>query len=161
MPNIQIFAQSEDSDSSVLFISEYLGISLDLISKNVKDGDFDGAKTLSKLNSEIFPIYLQSLRQSDPDVTDEIHLLLLDIHDKIDDEDSKMVLEKIELVNRLLVQYSINSPDYGFVISQMLIVVDEQYQIAINEENSALYDLSLLSVNKTLKFALTNNFRVS
>lgn len=158
MPNIQIFAQSENSDSSALFISEYLGISLDLISKNVKDGNFDDAKILSKLNSEIFPIHLQSLRQSNSDVTDEIHLLLLDIHDKIDDEDSKAILEKIELVNTLLVQYSLNSPDYGFVISQMLIVVDEQYQITIDEENSTLYDLSLLSVNRTIELFEYTNF---
>lgn len=158
MPNIQIFAQSENSDSSALFISEYLGISLDLISKNVKDGNFDDAKILSKLNSEIFPMHLQSLRQSNSDVTDEIHLLLLDIHDKIDDEDSKAILEKIELVNTLLVQYSLNSPDYGFVISQMLIVVDEQYQITIDEENSTLYDLSLLSVNRTIELFEYTNF---
>ena len=126
MPNIQIFAQSTPSDSSVLFTTEFLEISLDLISENVQDGNFNDAKILSKLNSEIFPIHLQSLRQTNSGVTDEIHLLLLDIHDEIVNENTGHILENVNLVKNLLTQYSVQSPDYGLVISQILVIVDRK-----------------------------------
>ena len=158
MPNIQIFAQSTPSDSSVLFTTEFLEISLDLISENVQDGNFNDAKILSKLNSEIFPIHLQSLRQTNSGVTDEIHLLLLDIHDEIVNENTGHILENVNLVKNLLTQYSVQSPDYGLVISQILVIVDEQYQIAITEENSTLYDFSLISVTRTLELFEYTNF---
>jgi high-affinity iron transporter len=149
MPHIQIQAQTTNTNSSTLFISEFLEISLDLISQNVLDGNFDDAQIISKLNSEVFPTHLQSLRLSNSEVTDEIHLLLLDINGEIGDKDSEKILEQINLVKNLLKQYSTQSPDYGLVISQILVIVDEQYQIAITDENETLYNLSLSLINRS------------
>jgi len=158
IPNFQIFAQSSTIDTSVLFTSKVLLISLDMIAENLKNGNFDDAKQLSKIHTEIFPLQLQTLRQSNSEISDEIHFLLLDIHSGIGTSDPQQLLEEISSAKNLLNQYKINSPDYGKATSQILAIVDEQYQIAINEENRAAYQFSINLMNLSFELFKNTNY---
>ena len=151
IPSSHTYAQSSDVDTSVLFTSQVLLISLDMIAENLENENFDDAKKLSKINTEIFPLQLQHLRQSDSQVTDEIHILLLDIHNDIGSSEPQPLLENISSVKNLLNQYEINSPDYGKTTAQILVIVDEQYQIATNEDDKISYELSTNLLNISLE----------
>lgn len=158
IPQTQIHAQSSDVDTSVLFASEVLLVSLDMIAKNLENGNLDGAKKLSKFNTEIFPSQLQNLRQSNSQITDDIHILLLDIHNEIGTSESQQLLDDISSVKNLLDQYEINSPDYGKTTSQILILVDEQYQIAISEDDDVHYQLSVNLINRSFELLKNTNY---
>ena len=152
IPNSQTFAQSSDVDTSVLFTSHVLEILLDMIVENLENVNFDDAKKLSKINTEIFPLQLQYLRQSNSQITDDIHVLLLDIHNEIGTEPEQL-LENISSVKNLLGQYEINSPNYGKAIAQILTLVDEKYQTAVSDD--VYYQLSENLLN--LSFDLFKN----
>ncbi len=144
VPKTDIHADTEtfsESDTSVLFISELLSSSLDLAKQHLDSAE--DAKTLSRINTEIFPLHLQNLRTSNSVVTDEIHLLLLDIHNGIGTVESQQIISDIDKSKSLLDQYEAANPNYGTVIAMMITVVDEQYQTAVTDENPILYDLSL------------------
>ncbi len=158
IPNFTTFAQSYDVDTSVLFTSETLLVSLDMIAENLKNGNLDDAKKLSKINTEIFPLQLQTLRQSNPEITDDIHILLLDIYNEIETSDLQKLLDDVSSVKNLLHQYKINSPDYGKATAQILTVVDEQYQIAISEDDIAAYQFSMNLVNVSFELLKNTNF---
>ena len=145
VPKTDIHADTEtfsESDTSVLFISELLSSSLDLAKQHLDSAE--DAKTLSRINTEIFPLHLQNLRASNSAVTDEIHLLLLDIHDGIGTVDLQQTVSDIDKTESLLGQYEAANPDYGAAIAMILTVVDEQYQVAVTDDNQILYDLSLI-----------------
>ena len=148
IPNAQTYAQSSDIDTSVLFTFEVLSVSLDMIVENLENENIDDAKKISKFNTEIFPLHLQNLRQSDSQITDDIHILLLDIYNDIRTSETQQTLDNISLVKNLFDQYEINSPDYAKVTSQILILVDEQYQIAISNDDDVYYQLSTSLANR-------------
>ncbi|MDH5463364.1 MAG: FTR1 family iron permease [Nitrosopumilus sp.] len=147
VPSFPIFAQSSDADTSALFTSEILIIFLDMVAEEIKNENMDGAAQLSKIPTEFFPLQLQTLRQSNSEITDEIHIMLLDIHNGIGITESQQLLEDISSVKNLLEQYEINSPDYGKASAQVLAIVDEQYQVAMSENDPSLYKLSVNLVN--------------
>ena len=148
IPNAQTYAQSSDIDTSVLFTFEVLSVSLDVVVENLENENIDDAKKISKFNTEIFPLHLQNLRQSDSQITDDIHILLLDIYNDIGTSETQQTLDNIFLVKNLLDQYELNSPDYAKVTSQILILVDEQYQIAISNDDDVYYQLSTSLANR-------------
>lgn len=150
IPSVNISAQFEDFsdiDTSTLFVTKTLFVSLDLIKQELNNGNIEGAKSLSKLNTEIFPMHLQHLRESNSEISDEIHIMLLDLHSAIGVVDNQQLISDIETIENLLLGYQILNPDYGKVSRLMLIIVDEQYQIAIVEENETLYAFSIELVN--------------
>ena len=50
-PNIEVLAETTNMDTVVLSTTEILSISLDVVDDNVKSGNFDQAKQLTKENS--------------------------------------------------------------------------------------------------------------
>lgn len=152
IPNFQIYAQSSsDIDTSVLYTTTVLEISLDIMTEELENGDAGATKRISKINTEIFPLQLQTLRQADSEITDEIHILLLDIHSNIGITSSEELLTNISVVKDLLKTYEIGSPDYKKTIAEILIIVDEQYQIAINEDDQTLYQFSVDLMNSSFE----------
>ena len=152
IPNFQIYAQSSsDIDTSVLYTTTVLEISLDIMTEELENGDAGATKRISKINTEIFPLQLQTLRQADSEITDEIHILLLDIHSNIGISSSEELLTNISVVKDLLKTYEIGSPDYKKTIAEILIIVDEQYQIAINEDDQTLYQFSVDLMNSSFE----------
>ncbi|MCV0392285.1 MAG: FTR1 family protein [Nitrosopumilus sp.] len=150
VPNVSISAQSEgfsDIDSSSLFVTKTMFVALDLVKQELSNGNVEGAKSLSKLITEIFPTHLQNLRVSNSEISDEIHILLLDLHSTIGTLDNQQLISDIKIIENLLSEYQSPNPDYGMVSGLILIIVDEQYQIAIKEENETLYMFSADLVN--------------
>ena len=161
VPNLNIHAEINDfseMDTSVLFITELTTNSFVLIKQYLSEGRIDDAKTLSQINTEIFPLHLQNLRESNSIITDEIHIMLLDIHNGIGNIDNSQLIGEISQVENLLYQYTITNPDYGKSIALILSIVDEQYQIAIVDENSASYDFSTLLIDRSHKLFLNTNY---
>ena len=159
VPTFDIFAESySESDTSIMFVSELILNSLELTKENLNNGNIDDAKILTKINTEIFPLHLQNLRQSNAEISDEIHLMLLDIHDGIGVVDNQKLISDIDVVENLFNQYSIENPDYGKAIAMILTVVDEQYQIAVTDENQTLHNLSIVLVNRAHELFPKTNY---
>lgn len=151
-------AQSSDIDTSALFVQSVTLLSLDMVSGYLEQGDTENAKNISKIITSYFPLHLQTLRQSDPELSDELHLLLLDIHSKIGIAGNQEVLSEISAAKNMLSQYETHSPDYGKTISQILIIVDEQYQIAMEEDASSSYRLSVNLVELSIELFQKTNY---
>ncbi len=141
-PNIEVLAETTNMDTVVLSTTEILSVSLDVVDENVKNGNFDEAKQLTKENSEFFSLQVITLRESNSEITDEIHILLLDMHNEIKDGNENLVSNNIATIKNLLKQYEINSPDYGMVNAIILTIVDEQYQMANKNGEEYRYDVS-------------------
>jgi len=144
--NPYVFAQVNNSDS-VLLVKSVTLLSLDMIEQYLNEGDYDSAKNISKVITTYFPLHLQNLRQVNSEVSDELHLLLLDLHNKLDSRENQQVNSDIKNIRNLLNEYPVNSPNYGKVIVQILSIADEQYQKAIQENNDSSYQLSKNLVN--------------
>ena len=161
VPKVNIHAETEnfsEIDTSVLFVTELLSTSLVLIKQHLNEDSIDDAKTISKINTEIFPSHLQNLRESNSEISDEIHILLLDIHSGIGSKDNSEIISEISKVETLLAQYAMPNPDYGKTIALILTVVDEQYQISITDERQVLHDFSLVLVKRSNELFLNTNY---
>ena len=141
-PNIEVLAETTNMDTVVLSTTEILSISLDVVDDNVKSGNFDQAKQLTKENSEFFSLQVLTLRESNSEITDEIHILLLDMHNEIKPGNENLVSDNIATIKNLLKQFEINSPDYAMASAVILTIVDEQYQIANKNGEDYRYEVS-------------------
>ena len=75
-PNIEVLAETTNMDTVVLSTTEILSVSLDVVEDEIKNGNFEEAKQLTKENSEFFSLQVLTLRESNSEITDEIHILL-------------------------------------------------------------------------------------
>ena len=141
-PNIEVLAETTNMDTVVLSTSEILSVSLDVVEDEIKNGNFEEAKQLTKENSEFFSLQVLTLRESNSEITDEIHILLLDMHNEIETGNESLVLDNIATIKNLLKQYEINSPDYGMASAMILTIVDEQYQIANKNGEEYRYEVA-------------------
>ena len=141
-PNIEVLAETTNMDTVVLSTTEILSVSLDVVEDEIKNGNFEAAKQLTKENSEFFSLQVLTLRESNSEITDEIHILLLDMHNEIEAGNESLVSDNIATVKNLLKQYEINSPDYGMASAMILTIVDEQYQIANKNGEEYRYKVS-------------------
>ena len=142
MPNIEVLAETTNMDTVVLSTTEILSVSLDVVEDEIKNGNFEEAKQLTKENSEFFSIQVLTLRESNAEVTDEIHILLLDMHNEIEAGNESLVSDNIATIKNMLKQYEINSPDYGMASAMILTIVDEQYQFANKDGEEYRYAIS-------------------
>ena len=152
VPKLEVRAETEtfsDSDTSVLFVSELLSSSFTIMKEQLNNNSVEDVKLLAKLNTEIFPLHLDNLRQSDAEISDEIHILLLDLHSGIGIADNQQIISDIETIEDLFTQYHLSNPDYGKASVLLLTVVDEQYQIAIVEEKQTLYEFSIDLIDRS------------
>ena len=141
-PNIEVLAETTNMDTVVLSTTEILSVSLDVVEDEIKNGNFEEAKQLTKENSEFFSLQVLTLRESNSEITDEIHILLLDMHNEIESGNESLVLDNIATIKNMLKQYEINSPDYGMASAMILTIVDEQYQIANKDGDEYRYEVS-------------------
>ena len=142
MPNIEVLAETTNMDTVVLSTTEILSVSLDVVEDEIKNGNFEEAKQLTKENSEFFSIQVLTLRESNAEVTDEIHILLLDMYNEIEAGNESLVSDNIASIKNMLKQYEINSPDYGMASAMILTIVDEQYQFANKDGEEYRYAIS-------------------
>ena len=77
----KVFADSEDS--KIRLSIEVSSIGLELTNNSLNSNDFENAKKYSDFTSDFFAKNIQILRKADAQKTDEIHLMLLDLHTRI------------------------------------------------------------------------------
>lgn len=136
------YAQDQGTDTSVLYIRETLLISLDIIKQDVESGNIQDALLLAQMNTQTFPLHLDRLRDYDRSVTDELHLGLLDLYGQIDGGTTSESLDMISSLEDAASGYVSINPDYGMAIALMLTLVDEQYQLAQEEQSDSLYEFA-------------------
>ncbi|MDC0242910.1 FTR1 family iron permease [Nitrosopumilus sp.] len=141
-PNIEVLAETTNMDTVVLSTTEILSVSLDVVEDEIKNGNFEQAKEITKDNSEFFSLQVLTLRESNSEITDEIHILLLDMYNQIEPGNENLVLNNIATIKNMLKQYEINTPDYGMASAMILTIVDEQYQIANKDGEEYRYAIS-------------------
>ena len=156
--NHAAFAQVQTLDTSKLFVTKVTSTSLDIVKEYLSQGNVDDAKNISKIITSYFPLHLQTLRQSNAELSDEIHILLLDIHSKIGKTDNQQIISEIDEAKNLLAQYDVGSPDYGNAIAQILVIVDEQYQISVEDNIESSYKLSVNLVDLSLDLFKNTNY---
>ena len=141
-PNIEVLAETTNMDTVVLSTTEIISVSLDVVEDEIKNGNFEQAKEITKDNSEFFSLQVLTLRESNSEITDEIHILLLDMYNQIEPGNENLVLNNIATIKNMLKQYEINTPDYGMASAMILTIVDEQYQIANKDGDEYRYAIS-------------------
>ena len=141
-PNIEVLAETTNMDTIVLSTTEILSVSLDVVEDEIKNGNLEQAKEITKDNSEFFSLQVLTLRESNSEITDEIHILLLDMYNQIEPGNENLVLNNIATIKNMLKQYEINTPDYGMASAMILTIVDEQYQIANKDGEEYRYAIS-------------------
>ena len=152
-----IFAQTPDTDTEVLFIKEFLAASMNLLEQKIQQGDMGGAKYISKTMTEVFPQSFSALRQMNQEKSEEIHILLLDIHSNIGKIENNVILDEISSIRKSIQLFAPEYPDVGKAISKLLIIVDEQYQVSKTENNDSSYRLSKSIAQRSLElFEFTN-----
>jgi len=156
------YAQNEEeSYSSVLRIT---GIGLDLTKQALLSADYDSAEKYSTLTNNFYGKNIQFLRTYDSVFSNEIHIELLDLHSSIlSKSNSEELTVQIEKLQASLSQIPLGN-NSNIVISSILSEADEQYQKAIQHNNSESYFLTVSLVkysNNLLKENPTNNDRLN
>jgi len=115
---------------------------LDISKSFLQDSDIENAKYAVKFTSEHFAMDLVNLREHNPDLTDEIHIKLLDLPPSIKADSIDASIRAIEEIQSQLNKYEISEENSDLVVVDMLTVADEQYSIAITDDNEAAYQIS-------------------
>ncbi|MEX0764663.1 MAG: FTR1 family protein [Nitrosopumilaceae archaeon] len=158
-PLYSVFAQSEEH--IVLYSNkEITVIGLDLTEQSITKGNYDAASTYSKFASDVFARSLQTLRSSDSQLADEIHITLVEIQaDTSSHASSDLILQKISTAKSLLNKIKLESSLIPNVLTQMLAVADETYQEAISNNDETSYQISYSIIKKVEQiFASTTVF---
>jgi high-affinity iron transporter len=145
-------------DTVVLSTTEILSVSLDVAEDEIKNGNLEQAKEITKDNSEFFSLQVLTLRESNSEITDEIHILLLDMYNQIEPGNENLVLNNIATIKNMLKQYEINTPDYGMASAMILTIVDEQYQIANKDGDEYRYAISEKLLERVMELFKKTDF---
>ena len=136
-----------DSDDSKIQLSiEVVTLGLELTNNSLNSDDFDSAKKYSDFTSNFFGKNIQVLRKADSQKTDDIHLMLLDLHTKIN-SNTKASSEILQIQN-MLKEIPIKQKSANNMIVGILDIADEQYQIAIQENEDSSYQISKNLISK-------------
>ncbi|MFY9301009.1 MAG: FTR1 family protein [Candidatus Nitrosotenuis sp.] len=134
---LQQFAYADPALISTVSIVVDTGNSL--TKSSIENGDFDGARKYSKFTVDYYSQRLDALRESQFEPADDLHLLLIDIHSKVQSEgDQSATLADIDFARQYL-QLDADSTQIPFIVSNLLAVADERYQTAISENDHENY----------------------
>ena len=137
---------SADDIELVTFYSvkEITQTSLTLVEINLKDGNTETSKKFIDFASKQFSNNLQELRQSDPNLTDEIHISLIDLQTKQINSDNRLeISSQIKKINDLLSTISEDTEYNPNVVVALLIIADQQYENFESNGDEFSYQVSL------------------
>lgn len=140
-------AQSEDT-SLIGATGEIVKIGVTLTKSSVRDGNLESAEQYSKFTTDFYSQQITTLRQSNIEHADDLHLLLIDIHSKIASDKVDTIISDLESAHQYLDKFP-NSQQTSFVIYNMLSVADSSYQIAMSSDNKEQYAISSALVERT------------
>tara|TARA_Y100000590_G_scaffold220565_1_gene249605 strand:+ start:2117 stop:4345 length:2229 start_codon:yes stop_codon:yes gene_type:complete len=125
-------------------ITEITQTSINLAEVNIKDGNFEDAKKFVIFGSTQFSNNLEKLRTVDSQLTDEIHITLIDLQIReFNSENESAILSDINKINGYLDSITENAEYNPNVIVAHLIIVDQKYEIFENEQDEFSYKLAL------------------
>ncbi len=129
------FAQAE-TDHTVQSTGEITQIGIGLVKTSITDGDYEQAAKYSKFTADFYSHQMNSLRDANVEQADDVHLMLLDIHSKIENNAQPgEILADIAMAEQHVVKFP-KSQQIPFVVSDLLTIADENYQIAISENDN-------------------------
>ena len=111
----------------------------------LQSGDTANAQYAVAFASENFALNLQALRGHDPQLTDDLHLSLLDLPPAV----AAGSIQSIDAALSGIDGYDIPEENTNLVVVDMLTVADEQYVTAISEENEAAYEIASILFQKS------------
>ena len=125
-------------------VKEITQTSLILAEINIQNGNNETGKQFIDFASQQFSNNLQELRQLDSNLTDEIHISLIDLQtQQINSDNQSQISSQLEKINELLstipedVEYNPN------VIVALLIIADQQYENFETNDDEFSYQISL------------------
>lgn len=139
-------AQSEDT-SLIGATSEIVKIGITLTKSSVQNGDFISAEQYSKFTTDFYSQQIMTLRESNVQSVDELHLLLIDIHSKIASSKTDSITTDLDSALQYLDEFP-KSDQTPFIIYNMLSVADHAYQIAKSNDNFTQYVISTAIVER-------------
>jgi high-affinity iron transporter len=144
-----VFAQNEENHSSIVTIT---GIGLDLTKQALLTNNFNVAEKYSTMTNNFYGKNIQFLRSYNSALSDDIHIELLDLHSSIlSKSDSATLINQINKIQELFSQIPF-SGNSNILASSILSEADEQYQLAIQQNNleSYFFTQSLVEYSKKI-----------
>lgn len=152
-------AQTEDT-SLIGATSEIVKIGITLTKSSVQSGDFRSAEQYSKFTTDFYSQQIMTLRESNAQSVDDLHLLLIDIHSKIASGKTDSIITDLDLAIQYLDKFP-RSDQTPFIIYNMLSVADHAYQVAKSDDNFTQYVISTTIVERaSTLFDSDNSFDV-
>ena len=137
---------SADDVDLVTFYSvkEITQTSLTLAEINLKDGNIETSKKFIDFASKQLSNNLQELRLSDSNLTDEVHISLIDLQTKQINSDNRLeISSQIKKINDLLSTISEDTEYNPNVVVALLIIADQQYENFESNGDEFSYQVSL------------------
>jgi high-affinity iron transporter len=142
------YAQSDTS--LVQTTGEVVKIGLGLTKNSIIDGDLEGARQYSKFTTDFYAHQINALRQSNVEFADELHLLLVDMHAKVESNaQPEQILGDINSAEQYLDDFP-RSEQIPSVVARMLSIADERYQIAVSENDYQSLVLATSLVDRSI-----------
>lgn len=144
-------SHAESQDAPLIHTTgEVVKIGMELTKSSVIEGDLDGAKKYSKFTTDFYARQINTLRQANVESADDLHLLLVDIHAKIESNaQPDEILADISAAEQYFDRFS-KSEQTPFVVSNMLSVADEAYQVAIAENDQENHMIATSLVDRVI-----------
>ena len=135
------FAQSDDH-ALVDATAKITRIGATLVQSSIQNGDLESASEYSKFTAEFYAHQVYTLRSSNVESADDLHLLLIDIHSKIASKTSlDSILTDLDSVFTYLDKFP-KSDQPSLVVANMLSIADQSYQTAMVENSQPYHVLS-------------------
>jgi high-affinity iron transporter len=132
------FAQSSDL-ALVEATSEVLKIGVSYTKESIQNGDYKSAFQYSKFTTDFYSSQIKTLRESDIEFADNLHLLLIDSHSKItSNTQPDLIFADLDSVFQYLDKFPNSNQPY-FVAANLLSVTDQSYQTSMLENNEHYY----------------------
>lgn len=144
-----VYAQNQEQYASIFTITE---LGLELTKKAILEDDYDAAEKYSALTNNFYGKNIQFLRTVDSDLSDDLHLELLDLHSSIlSKSESHNLIAHINTIQETLPSNS-SDGDSNVVVAFILSEADEQYQTFFQDKNNESYffTLSLIEHSKII-----------
>ncbi|QLH09958.1 iron permease [Candidatus Nitrosotenuis sp. DW1] len=150
------FAQTE-TDHSVQSTGETIQIGIGLVKTSIVSNDYGQAAKYSKFTTGVYGHQISQIREANVEQADDLHLVLLDIHSKIESKaQSSEILADIAAAEQLVSEFP-KSQQIPFVVSDLLTVADESYQIAISENDIEHHLISVSLVDKAIQLFMSDS----
>ncbi|MEW6588202.1 MAG: FTR1 family protein [Thermoproteota archaeon] len=150
VPLSLVYAQSQN-DVIVHTTGEVVKIGTKLTKSSLEHGDLEGAKKYSKFTNDYFGQQLHTLRQSGVEFADDLHLLMIDIQSKIQNPESvSAALSDIAQIEQHFDDF-VESQQTPIVVANLLAIADENYQVALSENDHERYVITTSLVDRSIE----------